>query len=314
MRYLVFLDESGTPKKPEEPKDRYYLLTAFIIPSREMNELYNIIELIIERVRNEYKLPISQELKGFKIFNKILSRYSKDKYKHASEQYAKFIEDIFSVFVYRLNYNLIIYAIDKHQLDPLLFDFIKKLESVDTTTISNYLNILKYKEYIEKIFDFLEDDLLSYMRRYVYPMQLVGETILRIEKLMREKGSEKREKAIAELFFDAEAKTISSSLYAIISEKILSKGDIPSKYGGIPIEHIETYFLADSKLNPGIQIADLVSYTMHRFLSYNIGREYLGYIIDDIFFISEPIEKLWGYKIKVIPWRKEAFLKLFRRK
>ena len=64
-------------------------------------------------------------------------------------------------------------------------------------------------------------------------------------------------------------------------------------------------------MNLGIQIADLISYTVYRFLSYADTKDLLKAFVRNFLLVDKPVTDVWGKRIKIIPWSQSRFSSLF---
>lgn len=93
--------------------------------------------------------------------------------------------------------------------------------------------------------------------------QVTNDVLIRIMRFLEKKDGE------ANLLFDANAKTIASSIYGFLAHSFRESG-IALRHDNIILSNrIVHYVLLDSKLDHAMQLADIVAYGIREILQYH---------------------------------------------
>ncbi len=299
--YLVYLDESGDPTPPPRSGTPFYIISAFLMRPDAMRiveeKVDNIYGYLREKGVNIEKL---EELKGSEIWKRIRKKYGNNK-----EEAKDVFRGIYDI-IYSEEFTIIAVAIDKEKyinetvlgrkLDEIRSSAIDTINSIGN---SSYFSVLgnpnvrrQVKMDIEEGFNELKSRFIGNLIKY----QATNDILVRIEKFLEKEEEE------GILLFDADAKTISSSIYGFLARSFRRDGLALRHDALLQPEKIVHYLLIDSKLDHALQLADIIAYGIREILQFSDREIY--YKLQPMFDKGQRNE-IWGFGFKVIPWKEE---------
>lgn len=299
--YLVYLDESGDPTPLPRSNTPFYIISAFIIEPGFMRSVEEKIIRIKEYLENKgITTAKMDELKGSEIWRRI-----KKKYEGNMDEAKNVFHGIYDII--RSNeFTIIAVAIDKRKYvnETVLGEKLDKIhrsltEIVDHIRGSTYFSVLGNPNIKQQVLRDLDEGFNELMNRFVGNLikyQATNDILVRIVKFLEREDDE------AILLFDADAKTIGSSIYGFLAYSFREDGIALRHDALIPPERIVHYLLIDSRLDYALQLADIIAYGI---------REILQFRDKEVYTMLEPMfdrghrGEVWGFGFKVIPWKEE---------
>ncbi|MCD6300685.1 MAG: DUF3800 domain-containing protein [Staphylothermus sp.] len=299
--YLVYLDESGDPTPPPRSGIPFYIISAFLMRPDAMRiveeKVDNIYGYLREKGVNTEKL---EELKGSEIWRKIRKKCGNN-----MEEAKNIFRGIYDI-IHSEEFTIIAVAVDKEkyinetvlgrELDGIRRSTINTINSISNSPYFSVLGNPNVRRQVnidaEEGFNELKSRFIGNLIKY----QATNDILVRIEKFLEKEEEE------GILLFDADAKTISSSIYSFLARSFRRDGMALRHDTLLQPEKIVHHLLIDSKLDHALQLADIIAYGIREILQFEDKEIYskLEPMLD-----KGPRNETWGFGFKIIPWREE---------
>ena len=241
MLYLIGVDESGSP---EFRMGDYYILVGLAYSATSAHTLRDRVRSYILYLKRKYNWKGLEELKGKELYDRLKKRGKKE--------FVQVVDGILESLTQDLDIYSIVIIINKKDYSKEFNKIIDTIDNILENPPSNYLNVLTNIKIRKQIIAAMYGKPFGVLVR----SQALNELFFRLNIELSER------KSLGLLFIDSDASTLVSPAYDILGstlvEGISARGKIQKP------KQIINIILNDSKLEPGIQIADLIAYSIQR--------------------------------------------------
>lgn len=241
MLYLIGIDESG---RPDLGRGRYYILVGMAYDAEFAHDLRKLTRKYIKLVKERYNIEKLEELKGKELYDRIKGS--------GKEKFIKLVGEILHDLVGEMDAFTIAIVIDKYAYREEFVKVIERMEDILVNPPSNYLNVLSN----ERIRNQIINEMYGKPFQTLVRSQALNELFYRLNLELGERES------LGLMLIDSDATTLISSAYDILGSSLVE--GVSAKGRTYIPENLITILLNDSKLEPGIQIADLIAYSIQR--------------------------------------------------